>query len=427
MIDKSILPSNWEVKQLGEVAKYLNGRAFKPIEWKQSGKPIIRIQNLNKPDAAYNYTNQEFEDRYKVENGNLLFAWSASLGAYIWKGKDAWLNQHIFKVIPEEGTNKLYLFYLLEKITQELYAKAHGSGMVHVTKGKFEATEIPLPPLSEQQEIVAKIEELFSELDKGKEQLETARQQLKVYRQAVLEWAFEVDKEKYKSNTLAVVSDKIQIGPFGTQLHKEDYIEGGIPLINPMHIVGGLIKADSSYSITPEKRDSLPNYILLEGDVIMGRRGEMGRCGLVTAKEDGWFCGTGSLYIRPNKDLVDPEFLYFYLSNDTVKKYLEENAGGTTMANLNLKIVNNIPIHLPTLEEQQQIVQEIKSRLSVCDKVEETISHSLQQAETLRQSVLKQAFEGKLIKTGGTAEEEQVNQLKDTAAQAGQYQISFDE
>jgi len=191
MIDKNNLPEHWEVKKLGEVADYLNGRAFKPTEWEQAGKPIIRIQNLNKPEANYNYTDEEFEERYKVRKGDLLFAWSASLGAYLWQGNDAWLNQHIFKVVPKSFTDKLYLFYLLEKITLELYAKAHGSGMVHVTKGKFEATEIPLPPFSEQQEIVAKIEELLSELDKGKEQLETARQQLKIYRQAVLKWAFE--------------------------------------------------------------------------------------------------------------------------------------------------------------------------------------------------------------------------------------------
>jgi type I restriction enzyme, S subunit len=128
----------------------------------------------------------------------------------------------------------------------------------------------------------------------------------------------------------------------------------------------------------------------------MGRRGEMGRCGLVTEKEQGWFCGTGSLYIRPNKKVVASKFLYHFLQSQPIKKYLEKNAGGTTMANLNLKIVNNIPLLLPTIEEQQQIVQEIESRLSVCDKIEETITGSLEQAEALKQSILKEAFAGKL-------------------------------
>lgn len=185
------IPEHWEVKKLGEVADYINGRAFKPTEWERTGKPIIRIQNLNKDAAAYNYSKNVFEDKYKVEKGDLLYAWSASLGVYIWNGESAWLNQHIFKVVPKNISDKKYLFYILGKITAELYAKAHGSGMVHVTKGKFEATEIPFPPLPEQQAIVAKIEELLSELDNGKEQLQTALQQLKVYRQSLLKWHYD--------------------------------------------------------------------------------------------------------------------------------------------------------------------------------------------------------------------------------------------
>lgn len=183
--------SRVQTKTLGDVADYINGRAFKPKEWKKSGLPIIRIQNLNKPEAVYNYTDERFEEKYLVNNGDLLYAWSASLGAHIWKGENAWLNQHIFKVHPREGVDKGYLYYFLAKVTGELYAKAHGSGMVHVTKKKFEATEISIPPLDEQKRIVAKIEILFSELDKGIESLKTARQQLKAYRQAVLKHAFE--------------------------------------------------------------------------------------------------------------------------------------------------------------------------------------------------------------------------------------------
>ncbi|SOD16306.1 restriction endonuclease subunit S [Nitrosomonas ureae] len=185
------LPDGWIKATISVLADYVNGRAFKPTEWKDTGKPIIRIQNLNNGSAKYNFSPENHEEKYLVKNGDLLFAWSASLGAYIWHGGDAWLNQHIFLVHPKDCTTKLFVFYLLEKITTELYAKAHGSGMVHVTKGKFESTEISLPPLLEQHRIVAKIEELFSELDKGIENLKTAQAQLKVYRQALLKHAFE--------------------------------------------------------------------------------------------------------------------------------------------------------------------------------------------------------------------------------------------
>ena len=288
----------------------------------------------------------------------------------------------------KDNVDSKFLFHSL--FTIKIEDKGYARHFQLIEKELF-----PLPPKPTQEAIVAKIEELFSELDKGIENLRTAQQQLKTYRQSVLKWAFVNDT--FKDFILKDVTQKIQIGPFGTQLHKEDYIENGVPLINPTHIKGGFIVTDTSFSILISKRDSLPNYILKEGDVIMGRRGEMGRCGLVTRKEAGWFCGTGSLYFRPDVGKVNPVFLYYNLSSQPVKKYLDDNAGGTTMANLNLKIVNDIPISLPSIEEQNIIVQEIESRLSVADKMEETITQTLQQAEALRQSILKKAFEGRLI------------------------------
>ena len=124
-----------KMRTLGTVATYINGRAFKPSEWETTGRPIIRIQNLTNEKAPYNYSTGNFEEKYIVHNGDLLFAWSASLGAHIWKGEDAWLNQHIFRVIPKEDINRDYLYYYLLTVVEDLYSKTHGSGMVHITKG----------------------------------------------------------------------------------------------------------------------------------------------------------------------------------------------------------------------------------------------------------------------------------------------------
>lgn len=186
-----VLPPNWAVASYGDIAEYLNGRVFKKADWEKNGLPIIRIQNLNSGDASFNYTSAEYENQYKVQNGDLLFSWSASLGVYIWNGGDAWLNQHIFNVKPYTGVEKRYLYYCLQNQISELYAQTHGAGMVHITKKKFEATSLPIPPNNEQVRIVAKIEQLFTELDKGIENLSVAREQLKVYRQSLLKQAFE--------------------------------------------------------------------------------------------------------------------------------------------------------------------------------------------------------------------------------------------
>jgi len=196
---------------------------------------------------------------------------------------------------------------------------------------------------------------------------------------------------------LGKITENIQIGPFGTQLHKSDYIANGIPIINPAHIKDSKIIANKNLTIPENKYRELQNYVLRKGDIIMGRRGEMGRCALVTDRESGWLCGTGSLFIRPTP-LVNSQYLNGVLSSREIKSFLEREASGSTMSNLNLKILYRVPIPLPPfIEEQTQIVQEIESRLSVCDKLEETIEESLKKAELLRQSILKKAFEGKLV------------------------------
>ena len=484
MIDKDTLPKGWEIKKLGEVCEttsggtpsrkqpeYYNGE----IPWVKSGELdrglIIDTEEKITEEAVKNSSAKIFP------KGTLLIAlYGATIGKLAFLGINAATNQAICGIFKNENIESKYLFHFLFYKKPTLVKQGIGGAQPNISQGILKNLEVPLPPLPIQQKIVAKIEELLSELDKGKEQLEIAKAQLKIYRQAVLKWTFEgkltsnkvpqagiepsvpgvglelngsdpgeartfnlhkdnnyamvaepevaykkktqkkviptglepspsVDRrgiepllpEGWKWVNLGDITAKIQIGPFGTQLHKEDYIEGGIPLINPMHIIDNKVVADYSYSITEEKKNSLPNYILKEGDIIMGRRGEMGRCGLIKAKENGWFCGTGSLYVRPNSKIANSLFLYFLLKSDPIKKYLEDNAGGTTMANLNLKIVKEIPLGLPPLAEQNFIVQEIESRLSVCDKVEETINNSLQQAETLRQSILKKAFEGKLV------------------------------
>lgn len=193
-----------------------------------------------------------------------------------------------FRVNERKAVAEYLEAYLLSQKAWKAIDKMKTGGSdsgLNLTHTRFKTLLVPIPSIETQRSVVSKIEELLSELEKGKQQLETAQQQLKIYRQAVLKWAFVNDR--FQDFILKDVTEKIQIGPFSTQLHREDYIENGIPLINPMHIQDGMIEADYSDSISKEKLKSLPNYILKEGDVIMGRRGEMGRCGLVRKKEAG--------------------------------------------------------------------------------------------------------------------------------------------
>ncbi len=395
---------NWIEVELKDVADYINGRAFKPIEWEEKGLPIIRIQNLNNPQAKFNYTTKKFDKKYLVKNKDLLFAWSASLGAYIWSGDDAWLNQHIFKVHCKPFIKKYFLYYYLEKITKELYSKTHGSGMVHVTKSKFVSTLIPIPPLLEQRAIVSRIEELFSRLDKGIETLQKVKTQLKIYRQAVLKWAFEgkltnSNTSFWENITLKEILSDSLIGIVKSQ--KEQNKAGkGVPYIkmNNIDMNGNIDTKDVVFvSVTNEE---IQKYMLKKGDVLINTRNSyelVGKTGIMRDDTKVRIFNNNILRIR-FKSSVNPLFIcYQFLSPIIRNQMRKEKKATTNVCALYQKDIFNLKIRLANIKEQQAIVQEIETRLSVADKLEQIIDESIQKAESLRQSILKKAFEGKLL------------------------------
>ena len=162
----------WEYKKLGEVATFVNGYPFKPSDWKDRGKRIIRIQNLNNPNAEYNYYDGSIDSKYLVSNGDVLISWSGSLGVFEWSQSEAILNQHIFKVVFDKGEiNKRFFEYVVASRLNEMKAKVHGITMQHITKKDFDVILIPIPPLSVQQSIVSELDMLSGLIAKHEEQL----------------------------------------------------------------------------------------------------------------------------------------------------------------------------------------------------------------------------------------------------------------
>ena len=195
---------------------------------------------------------------------------------------------------------------------------------------------------------------------------------------------------------LSGISSVIRIGPFGSLLHKADYINNQIPLINPSHIKNGKIIPDFQLTVSKEKLNELNNYIMRENDIVIGRRGEMGRCAVVTSNENGWLCGTGSMFVRPLNS-VSSKFYAYIISSERVKDYLSNSSIGTTMQNLNEKILQTVPVPLCSTQEQLEILRILDVNLTACDQLAAELSKQLKQAELLKQAVLKAAFSGSLL------------------------------
>ena len=332
-----------------------------------------------------------------VPKGTVIVVTRVGLGKVAQLTEDTCFSQDIQALIAKENTpaySSRYLMYQLFFVMQTVKYSGRGTTISGITKKQLADISLFLPPLQEQVRIVARIEELFSQLDAGVETLKKTKAQLSVYRQAVLKEAFSFYHDA-KTVEISEIVDDIRIGPFGTMLHKSDYINGGIPVINPQHIKGGKIIPGPSVTISQEKSTELSAYMLKTNDIIMGRRGEMGRAAAITCVENGWICGTGSILFRLKPEF-DSVFYAQLLSSPDVVHYLEEHATGTTMKNLNEDIVQHIPVPFITAEMQEEITMNMDSKMSVCDSIEQTVDTAMQQAEAMRQSILKDAFEGRL-------------------------------
>lgn len=422
-----------EMKTLGTVATYINGRAFKPSEWESSGQPIIRIQNLTNEEAPFNYSTGEFEEKFIVRNGDLLFAWSASLGAHIWKGKDAWLNQHIFRIIPGQDITRDYLYYYLLTVVADLYTKTHGSGMVHITKAPFMNTPIPVPPIPEQERIVARIEELFSQLDAGVETLKKTKAQLAVYRQAVLKEAFEgrLSAEWRKEHSDCSPAQDYESIAIKAPIYKDTSgDENEIHLTLPDNWIK--LRMGDIFSVevgaTPSRR--VPEYwngvinwvssgevrfnrifstderiteaglansstnVQPAGTIMLAMIGEGKTRGQAAILEIPAAHNQNTAAILVSATPCDPKYIYYFLQMNY--ENTRRVGSGNNQKALNKERVRALRFPFTSFEEQHVIVEAIESRLSVCDSIEQTVDTALQQAEAMRQSILKVAFEGRL-------------------------------
>lgn len=239
------------------------------------------------------------------EDGDLLIVCDGSRSGLTGRAIKGVVGSTLSK-ISADGLCTEYLQYFIQSKYTLLNTRKKGTGTPHLNAELLKKSKLVIPTQTEQERIVSKIEELFSKLDASVAELKTAKEKLKVYRQAVLKEAFASAMQTGVVEISEIVDD-IRIGPFGTALHKADYISGGIPVINPQHISGLSINANTKVTISREKAAELASYRLEENDIIMGRRGEMGRVAPVTNAEAGWICGTGSIIFR-----LKPEYDAFF-------------------------------------------------------------------------------------------------------------------
>lgn len=307
-------------------------------------------------------------------------------------------SSEYFVIRPSEKVAAEFIYYFLSQQSfREAGAKSMTGAVGHkrVTKEFLESHPLPLPPLPEQQRIIAILDEAFAGIATARANAEQNRQNARALFESHLQAVFSQRGEAWVETTISKATGGVFTGPFGSLLHKSDYIENGVPLVNPAHITNVGIEPDLRKTVTEDTARRLSSYILRAGDIVVGRRGEMGRCALVTEVEDGWICGTGSFVIKPS-NRCDARYLVRLLRSESSRRQLEEIAGGAVMPNLSNTDLGNFPILLPPIDMQLAALEKINAVAEGTQRLESLYQRKLEALVELKQSLLHQAFSGKL-------------------------------
>ena len=474
------LPLGWAIAPVGDVCSQpqygYTTRASNEGDLRLLRTSDITSGKINWETVPYCSENPDDMEKYILKDGDILVSRAGSIGVshLVTNPQEAVFASYLIRFKPLIDAQFLAYFLQSPKYWVTIADEKLGIAVPNVNATKLRSIMVPVPPVREQRRIVAKIDELFSELDKGVESLKQARRQLAVYRQSVLKHAFEgkltahwraENKDKLETpeqslarikrdqkaryeeqfrewkaaveawnadgrlgrkpprpkklphplpvrvgdvlaleklpdgwswSTFSTIATSIQIGPFGSLLHKQDYLVGGTPLVNPSHVRCQRIEPDRALTVSPDKLNQLRKYVMQENDIVIGRRGEMGRCAVVTVVEAGWLCGTGSLFVRLLPSM-NPYFYSWFMSSQRVKDFLAASSIGTTMQNLNEGILHRVPVPVCSRHEQDEALKEIERQYSTLDQIEAGINSWIAKSITLRQSILKNAFSGELV------------------------------
>lgn len=389
------MKSSWSIRKLGDICTSELGKTRDEKRNKGTFRPYLCAINVqwDRFDLSelkeMRFEDDEY-DRYTIRKGDLVICEGGDIGrAAIWDNDDAIYYQNaLHRVRFIDGINSRFILYYLKHLKQTgILDGRYGKGVTikHLVKSSLISIPVPVPSIEEQHRIVDELDLLSDIIRKKNAQLSD----LNALTTAYFYELFGDPVENPRGWIRKRIGDiaHVKIGPFGSLLHKSDYISGGTPLVNPVHMKDLRIVMDNDFTISDSKKQELNNYLLKEGDIVIARRGDIGRCALVTAKDDGYLCGTGSMFVRPAVK-IDSLFLVHLLSTKEMVRELLHQAKGVTMLNINCDIISNLSIIVPPIEEQNSYL----TKIIALENQKQLILSSIQATESLLNSRTEHYF-----------------------------------
>ncbi|WP_370389519.1 restriction endonuclease subunit S [Snodgrassella alvi] len=409
-----VKPSSWKVTRLKLETLISMGQSPSSDDCNIEGDGWAFLQG----NAEFGKVNP-IEKQYcpvakKIANpGDILFSVRAPVGAINLADKNYGIGRGLCSIAASENVTSPFLWWLLPTYKYQLDAIATGSTFEAVSAEQLGNLCFALPSFSEQSQIVAFLDHETAKIDNLIEKQQQLIELLKEKRQAVIshavtkglnpdvpmkdsgiEWLGEVPAHwtiaQLKFNTI-----EMQTGPFGSQLHAEDYVVDGIPLINPAHMNAGIIIPDPKVTVDETTQERLRRHKLSEGEIIFSRRGELGRCAVVKKNNEGWLCGTGSMRAKLKKKII-PDYAYTLISSEGVVSELTLESKGSTMANLNTETLGRIRLPVPPSSEQEAILGYIKIISDKYDYLIRSAVTAIRFMEERRTALISAAVTGKI-------------------------------
>ena len=393
--------------ELGSILHFEKGK--KPIS--QSDSPADGFLPYVDIEAFETGKIKQYTDGTKCtpcDDGDILIVCDGSRSGLVGRAVKGYVGSTLAK-ISADCLSDQYLFHFVQGKYALLNTKKKGTGTPHLNQELLKQQKLIVPSYSEQEHIVARIEELFSQLDAGAETLKKTKAQLAVYRQAVLKEAFEgrltqafreengLPDWKTVSITQAIVQRKnaLKAGPFGSALKKECYVPSGYKVYGQEQVIANNENI-GNYYIDEEKYQELISCAIAPHDILISLVGTVGKVLVLSDNCLPGIINPRLIKVTLDEKIMMPYFFKYYFESAYLKSLYKKKAHGATMDVLNMGMIKELPFPLCDIQEQGQVIKEIESRLSVCDSIEHTVGLALQQAEAMRQSILKDAFEGRL-------------------------------
>ena len=376
------------IVNLGNVATYINGYAFKPSDWAEDGTPIIRIQDLTGNSYQMNRFKGIVDSKYDVNSGDVLISWSASLGVYVWNRGNAVLNQHIFKVVfDKEEVDKDFFVFQIDNLLKRAANQAHGATMRHLTKPVFDALPFYLPDIKTQRLISSKLNLIVHLIENHHEQLKKL-------------------DELIRSRFLERFGDPI-INPFGYPIHKlGDYIEnltsgargwaryyaddGNAWFITIKNVKNCKITVDNMQTINAPDNAEAKRTRVKEGDLLISITADLGRTGVVTKEiaNKGSYINQHLSCIRLNRYALEPLYVAYFMESEAGKRQFKKENQSAVKAGINFKSIQSLKLMVPPLVRQEEFLSFYKQ----VDKSKMAVQKSLDELEILKKSLMQTYF-----------------------------------